>query len=510
MTTLTTEATYIDRLIEDAKPIGAKAVAVKPAEWGGYYVTILGGRVSEIFETEAAAQACANEFVQQIVPAAAPTTTKDIKYNHGDYDMYLDGEYVGSAACYHVAEVELDRLAYERLDRAGVEPELALTATALDGVCACGATFNEYGQCENCLEAVTTYDENGTPEQIATRDAENEAAMSEWLRESDVTALEPVQPVTCKRDTLGERWTVCGAPGDGACYCEVMVVATTTPDDPGHDLTLPDPAECPDISAPQPVEDLPTCATPDDDEDDEPTDEDGDDWPDGIDDILAPPCPAASSGNPCFILPTGDTAQSIILCIGGVSRVVSAQGVAEALTLASIHPRPQSAPTIVLTSQSPIKLRALQGALDELNITANVVTVKAPSGVNEQPVGDETRRGALNRIAAAREQQAGDLYVSMENGLFHEDGIWTDCAVVVVEYSPDGRPITVVSDGVIFPLDAVEEAQRRGFQTTTVGQVLAEWGIVKDHADPHVDLCGTSRETLLHATARQALASVLT
>jgi hypothetical protein len=32
--------------------------------------------------------------------------------------------------------------------------------------------------------------------------------------------------IICKRDTLGERWTVCGAPGDGPCYCDVMVVAT--------------------------------------------------------------------------------------------------------------------------------------------------------------------------------------------------------------------------------------------------------------------------------------------
>lgn len=27
----------------------------------------------------------------------------------------------------------------------------------------------------------------------------------------------------CKRDILGERWTICGAPGDGPCYCDVVV-----------------------------------------------------------------------------------------------------------------------------------------------------------------------------------------------------------------------------------------------------------------------------------------------
>jgi uncharacterized protein YjbI with pentapeptide repeats len=32
----------------------------------------------------------------------------------------------------------------------------------------------------------------------------------------------------CKRDVLGERWTVCRAPGDGPCYCDVVVQATST------------------------------------------------------------------------------------------------------------------------------------------------------------------------------------------------------------------------------------------------------------------------------------------
>lgn len=59
--------TYIDYLINDAKQIGAVAVKVQRAEWGGYYVTILGGRVSEIFETEALAKVKANEYIARII-----------------------------------------------------------------------------------------------------------------------------------------------------------------------------------------------------------------------------------------------------------------------------------------------------------------------------------------------------------------------------------------------------------------------------------------------------------
>lgn len=176
--------------------------------------------------------------------------TKEIKYSHGDYDMFLNGEYVGSERSYHSAEVELDRLAYERLDRAGGEPELALSATALDGVCTCGAVFNEYGQCEAC----------------------------------------------------GPELPPPAAPSDALARIRLAkIAAQTEPDEPAddHNLVTPDPAECPSTTEPQPCEDCPTY----------------------------------------FILPSGGAAQSIILCVGEVSRVVSAQGVAEALTLASVHTR---------------------------------------------------------------------------------------------------------------------------------------------------------------------------
>ena len=36
-----------------------------------------------------------------------------------DYDMYLDGRYVGSRASYHEAETELDRLAFAALTHGG-------------------------------------------------------------------------------------------------------------------------------------------------------------------------------------------------------------------------------------------------------------------------------------------------------------------------------------------------------------------------------------------------------
>lgn len=57
----------LERLISDARTIGAAAVAVVESEWGGWYVAILGGRVSQVFATQDEAQTAANGFIAQVV-----------------------------------------------------------------------------------------------------------------------------------------------------------------------------------------------------------------------------------------------------------------------------------------------------------------------------------------------------------------------------------------------------------------------------------------------------------
>jgi len=43
----------------------------------------------------------------------------------------------------------------------------------------------------------------------------------------------------------------------------------------------------------------------------------------------------------------------------------------------------------------------------------------------------------------------------------------------------------------------VEEARKRGFETTTVGEVMEEKGIISNRKDPHLDLSGISREVFI-------------
>ncbi len=185
---------------------------------------------------------------------------------------------------------------------------------------------------------------------------------------------------------------------------------------------------------------------------------------------------------------------------------------------------------IVLTSNSAVKTQACKDAFTVIagSSPLEIINIAAVSGVNEQPFNDETVRGAKNRIASAREtltrerfysqvenaliqamqeNQTGALYesieqallsarqeapdadswVSIENGIFEENGHYIDRAVVAV-MNRDGQISISYSDGVEFPVDALEETRKRGFDKWTVGKIMQEMGLVKDHADPHADL----------------------
>lgn len=168
---------------------------------------------------------------------------------------------------------------------------------------------------------------------------------------------------------------------------------------------------------------------------------------------------------------------------------------------------------IALASESGKKIAAVRHAFGD---AAEIVTFKAPSGVNEQPIGDETLRGAQNRIAFIQAAcPDADLHISIENGLFlerTENGLeYVDRAIVTIA-KKDGNISTTKSDGVTFPEEYVNQTRHRdgGFEEWTVGQIMAEAGIVPDHADPHRDLDpqGRSRVDFLNNAARKAAASL--
>lgn len=161
---------------------------------------------------------------------------------------------------------------------------------------------------------------------------------------------------------------------------------------------------------------------------------------------------------------------------------------------------------IVLASESKVKIAAVQRAFADTTI--ELIAVNVPSGVSEQPMNDETLTGAYNRLAAAKAKEPGaDLYIAIENGLFEEEGNFMDRPVVALS-NDHARPLVTKGEGVRFPAEAVEEARQRGFDTTTVGKIMAQKGWVFDHADPHKDLIGKSRSTILAETMLIARANM--
>lgn len=162
---------------------------------------------------------------------------------------------------------------------------------------------------------------------------------------------------------------------------------------------------------------------------------------------------------------------------------------------------------IVLASTSAVKISACNKAFAGMT-GINIVTVKVPSGIAAQPMSDETLRGAFNRIENARIAiPNADLYVSIENGIFEENGDYVDRAVVVIA-KKNGMPKITYSDGVIFPRKCVEEARNRGFDTWTVGKVMQEQGVVSQHDDPHKDLSGKSRIEYINDAMRSAVSAL--
>jgi len=90
---------------------------------------------------------------------------------------------------------------------------------------------------------------------------------------------------------------------------------------------------------------------------------------------------------------------------------------------------------VAVGSTNPVKVAAAQAVLAPLAPQATVRAISVPSGVRDQPFGDdETIRGARTRALAAREALDADLGVGIEGGCVDTpDGMRTCAWAVVVD-----------------------------------------------------------------------------
>jgi inosine/xanthosine triphosphatase len=95
---------------------------------------------------------------------------------------------------------------------------------------------------------------------------------------------------------------------------------------------------------------------------------------------------------------------------------------------------------VAVGSTNPVKVGAARAVMDKLATAVEVTGVSVPSGVPDQPWGDEeTIRGAVARARAARESLDADIGIGIEGGVVAAaDGSVRSCAWVAAA-ARDGR-----------------------------------------------------------------------
>lgn len=159
--------------------------------------------------------------------------------------------------------------------------------------------------------------------------------------------------------------------------------------------------------------------------------------------------------------------------------------------------------SIIVGGTNKIKIDAVTEVRNKYNLHAAVNgSPHSSSDANEQPVGRyEILMGVWNRaLTSYKADPTDDIYIGIENGIIQledDEDRWFDIAICGM-YVPRVRLFTYVESAMCeFPIEAVNKARLLGFDKVTVGKVMVEMGLVKNHRDPHIDLCGKHRREIL-------------
>ncbi|HEX7042188.1 MAG TPA: DUF84 family protein [Patescibacteria group bacterium] len=169
---------------------------------------------------------------------------------------------------------------------------------------------------------------------------------------------------------------------------------------------------------------------------------------------------------------------------------------------------------VVVASKSEQKLEPTRVVFRGRRFRKYDITVRgvaAKSGINEQPIGDiETEIGARTRLHHAKElAPLADVWIGMESGIrdvVTRRGTKHEDFAFVISQDRNAHSGVATTSAVEFPDNAYQEAKRRGFDTTTVGSVIAEMTGC-DGTDPHSYLTDGKkpRKKLLERAIRQAV-----
>ena len=94
---------------------------------------------------------------------------------------------------------------------------------------------------------------------------------------------------------------------------------------------------------------------------------------------------------------------------------------------------------VIVGSTNPVKVAAVRAVFTRAELSAQIDGLAVPSGVSDQPVGDEeTILGATQRARAVLAETDADLGVGIEGGVVEENGHLRTCAWAAV-VARDGR-----------------------------------------------------------------------
>lgn len=153
-----------------------------------------------------------------------------------------------------------------------------------------------------------------------------------------------------------------------------------------------------------------------------------------------------------------------------------------------------------IATTSKLKCQAVKNAFQKVFPDTNIILrpKNVASLVNEQPVGmDETLEGCKNRLDAVWKQatRSGNVNntefycVSIESGIIKmpKSSLWIDIGCVMIRNAA-GKQSFATSTGIEFPLSMVEETDKNGFDSFTVGDTMLAYNGKIDPKDPHSTL----------------------
>ena len=126
---------------------------------------------------------------------------------------------------------------------------------------------------------------------------------------------------------------------------------------------------------------------------------------------------------------------------------------------------------VLIGTKNPGKVEGAKRALEKYFNDIEIEGFKVSSDVNDQPVGIETYRGALNRVNnlieyAKQNNINADLFMAVESGMTSELGFWAITNIAVVKNS---RGETGVGSSASFPIPNKFVEQ---IKTETLGTVM--------------------------------------